>query len=208
MKKLLFAGLALLSFSIANAQRFNPFKVDISSGIAIPEGSGAKGGVAFAIEPKYAIISKLAVGFRLEAALTGRGWVSSDGMSASANVAASASYLVTSDYYYTNSLFRPFTGAGTGLFSMASASVEGDTQKGSISTSSSTKFGGMVRSGFEIKHFRFVVEHDFIGKSTQTVTDENGNNVGTVSAKNGYTTIKIGFFIGGGRRRQTVNAKF
>lgn len=208
MKKFLLAGLTLLSFSFANAQRFNPFKVDISSGFAIPEGSGAKGGVAFAIEPKYAIISKLAVGFRLEAALTGRGWVSSDGTAASASVAASASYIATTDYYYTNSFFRPFTGVGTGLFSMASASVSGDSQKGTIATGSSTKFGGMVRSGFEIKHFRFVVEHDFIGKSTQTVTDENGNTTGTAVAKNGYTTIKIGFFIGGGRRNQTVNAQF
>ncbi|HEY6901012.1 MAG TPA: hypothetical protein VI233_10230, partial [Puia sp.] len=143
-----------------------------------------------------------------EAALTGRGWVASDGTAASASVAASASYLATTDYYYTNSFFRPFTGVGTGFYSMASASVEGTTQKGSVATSSSTKFGGMARAGFELSHFRFVVEHNFIGKSTQTVTDENGNNIGTATARNGYTTIKIGFFIGGGRKRQTVNAKF
>ena len=31
-----------------------PFKIDVSFGYAIPGGSGAKGGVLFAVEPKYA----------------------------------------------------------------------------------------------------------------------------------------------------------
>jgi hypothetical protein len=209
MKKILIAGFILLCFTtMVNAQTFKPFRVDLMTGYAFPQGSGAKGGVALSLEPKYAIIDRLSVGLRMEAAITARGWVASDGSSASADVAASGSYLATGDYYYSNKFFRPFSGAGTGVYSLASASVSANSQNGSIQLGGSTKFGGMVRSGFEIGHFRFVVEYNIIGKSTQTVTDGNGNTLGTATAKNSYGAVKIGFFFGGGRQQKTVNAKF
>jgi len=209
MKKLLLAGLTVLCLSsIANAQNFKPFRVDIMSGWAIPQGDGAKGGVAFSLEPRYSIIDKLSVGLRLEAAITARGWVASDGSSARADVAASGSYLATSDYYYSNRFFRPFSGVGTGIYSLASASFDANSQNGSVGLAGSTKFGGMIRSGFELSHFRFAVEYNLIGKSKQTVTDGNGNTLGTAVAKNSYCAIKIGFFIGGGKKQKTVNGKF
>ncbi|MBS1602761.1 MAG: hypothetical protein JST42_08845, partial [Bacteroidetes bacterium] len=72
MKNLLMAGTALLlSMSAVHAQTgiFKPFKVDVSFGYAMPAGSGAKGGVLFAVEPKYAVLDQLAVGLRMEAAV-------------------------------------------------------------------------------------------------------------------------------------------
>src|ERR1700720_3780174 len=105
MKQLLILSAAILSISLANAQSssaqssggaaFSPFKVDIAIGAAIPQGTGAKGGVLFALEPKYAVMDQLSVGLRLEAALTARGFTASDGSSASAKVAAASSYLAT-----------------------------------------------------------------------------------------------------------------
>lgn len=178
------------------------------SGWAIPQGSGAKGGVALSLEPRYSIIDKVSVGLRMEAAITARGWVASDGSSASADVKASGSYLATGDYYYSNRFFRAFSGAGTGIYSLAGTTVGASNQNGSVALSGSTKFGGMIRSGFELSHFRFAVEYNFIGKSTQTVTDGNGNTVGTAAAKNSYCAIKIGFFIGGGRQAKTVKGNF
>jgi hypothetical protein len=209
MKKILLAGLTVLSIATSlHAQNYKPFRVDIMSGWAIPQGDGAKGGVAFSFEPRYSIIDKLSVGLRLEAAITARGWVASDGSSASADVSASGSYLATSDYYYSNRFFRPFSGVGTGVYSLASASFAANSQNGSVGLAGSTKFGGMIRSGFELSHFRFAVEYNLIGKSKQTVTDGNGNTLGTATAKNSYCAIKIGFFIGGGKKQKTVNGKF
>lgn len=213
MKKLLFAGLALFFFStVVNAQfvshNYKPFRVDVMAAWAVPQGPGAKAGVAFSLEPKYSIIDKVSVGLRMEAAITARGWTAPDGSSASADVAASGSYLATSDYYYSTKFFRAFSGVGTGIYTLASASVGASSQNGSLALGGGTKFGGMVRSGFDIAHFRFAVEYNLIGKTTQTVADGSGGTT-TVSSKNSYTAIKIGFFIGGGHQHNsTVNAKF
>ena len=51
---------------------FQKFKVDVSLGYAKPESSETDGGVLFAIEPKYAIIDQIAVGLRMEAAVTAK----------------------------------------------------------------------------------------------------------------------------------------
>lgn len=203
MKKLLVFSAAVLSMSMAHAQHsggeFNPFKVDIAFGYAIPQGTGAKGGVLFALEPKYAVMDQLSVGLRLEAALTERGFQASDGGSASAKVAASSSYLVTGEYYFTQNKFRPFVGAGVGIFSLASASFDDNSNDGAVGTGSATKFGGMVRAGFEAGHFRLGLEYNLVGNSSETATDDFGNTA-TVTSKNSYMGIKLGFFIGGGRK--------
>lgn len=204
MKKILIVGIALLSMTtLVKAQIFSPFKVDIAFGAAIPSGAGSKGGVLFALEPKYAVMDKISVGLRLEGAVTARGAVAPDGSSASGKVAASASYLATGDYYFNSHIFRPFAGAGAGVFSLASASFDGNTQGAATSgIAASTQFGGMVRAGFELKHFRMAVEYNLIPKSTQTVTytSQYGTASTNVDVKNSYLGIKVGFFIGGGRK--------
>lgn len=212
MKRILVAVLLLPALTVLHAQdikvdksapamsTYKPFKVDLSTAWAIPGGSGAKAGVAFAIEPKYAIIDKFAVGFRLEWAVTARGWVAPDGSSASANVAASGSYLATYDYYLPGLVFRPFVGGGTGLYNMASASVTETSQNGSVVAAASSKIGQMLRAGFEVGHFRMAFEYNLIGKTTASVTDGSTGTTSTISAKNSYAAIKLGFFIGGGKR--------
>lgn len=192
-------GFALACIAVSNAQTstgaYKPFKVDLALGYAIPQGSGAKGGVLFAVEPKYAVMDALSLGLRLEGAVTARGFYS-DGGSASAKVATSSSYLLTGDYYFdTHSSFRPFTGAGAGMFSLASASFDDNTD---VSIGASTKFGGLIRAGFEVGHFRMGLEYNLIPKSTETVQDGSTTPI-TVSSKNSYLGIKLGFFIGGGK---------
>ena len=73
-KFLLLSLAAMTSFSVMAQSKtdLKPFKVDVSVGYAIPGGTGAKSGVLFAIEPKYAVISNLAVGIRAEAAVIAR----------------------------------------------------------------------------------------------------------------------------------------
>ena len=203
MKKILVLSAAVLSISMVRAQsgggEFQPFKVDLAIGDAIPQGSGAKGGVLFSLEPKYAVMNQLSVGLRLEAALMERGFTSSDGSSASAKVAAASSYLLTGDYYLSNKAFRPFVGAGVGVYQLASASFDDNTNDGAVGTGSATKFGGMLRAGFELQHFRLGVEYNLVGKSSETSDDGYGDVV-TVSSKNSYLGIKLGFFIGGSRK--------
>ena len=212
MKRILLAVLLLPALTVLHAQdikvdksapalsKYKPFKVDLSMAYAIPAGSGAKSGVGFAIEPKYAIIDKFAVGLRLEWAITARGWVAPDGSSASANVSASGSYLATYDYYLPGLVFRPFVGGGTGLYNMASASVSESSQNSTVSGSASSKIGQMLRVGFEAGHVRMAFEYNLIGSSTALVTDGTTGTTSTISAKNSYAAIKFGFFIGGGKR--------
>ncbi len=201
MKKGLLALASLFSILISHAQNsgdFAPFKVDIALGAAVPQGSGSKGGVLFAIEPKYAVMPEVSVGLRIEGAVVARGFAYSDGSYGSGSVSASGSYLATGDYYFTNMAFRPFAGAGVGIYSIASASVD-ENGNTAATYGATTKAGGMVRAGFELGHFRFGLEYNVVGKTTMNGEDQYGNPT-TISSKNSYLGVKFGFFIGGGRQ--------
>lgn len=204
MKKILFVLTAgtLLSLS-ALAQKesagFKPFKVDLSFGYAIPSGAGAKGGVLIAFEPKYAVMPNIAVGLRLEGTVVARfAGYDADGQPINASVKFSSSYIATGDYYLTNHYnFRPFVGAGAGMFALAG--VESNSNQGTVTAG--TKFGGMIRGGLEISHFRIGVEYNLIPKTTYTGYNSNGDLVSGLSSKNSYIGIKIGAVFGGGPRR-------
>ena len=187
MKKLFSFVLALLVFQLVNAQDsetgdriFKKFKVDVSLGYAMPQestGSGTKAGVLFVVEPKYAVRDDISVGLRMEGAVMAN--LDAEGESGSAK--ANYSYLATGDYYFSNNKFRPFAGAGTGIYTFASVDFEGDnTSLDNIPVAS--KFGFMARGGFEYGHLRLGVEYNFVGQ------------------KMGYLGLKIGAVIGGGRR--------
>ena len=185
MRKLTLVLALFSSCCIAGAQStaFKPFKVDLAFGYAIPGGSGSKGGIIAAVEPKYSINDNITLGLRFEAAATARASVDDNGQKVVGDVKASGSYLVTGDYFFNTNKFRPFAGLGTGLFSLASANF--DTDNGTGEVNAGTKFGFAPRVGFELGHFRTAIEYNIIGK--------------TGSINNNYLGIKLGFFIGGGR---------
>jgi outer membrane protein X len=195
----IFSFITIFSFSAAAQDDLRPFKVDVSLGYASPGGKGAKGGVLFAIEPKYAVIPNVSVGLRMEAAVVARfGGYDADGNVNDVSVKASGSYLVTGDYYFRdNYSFRPFAGAGAGIFSIATAEVT--SQTGAVS--GGTKFGGMLRAGVEAGHFRMGIEYNLVPKTTFDGYDENGNPTTGLTSSNGYLGIKIGVCIGGGRKK-------
>jgi hypothetical protein len=200
MKKLyvLLTFVTVLSISsIAQENDLKPFKVDVSLGYAIPGGSGAKGGILFAVEPKYAVMSQLSVGLRMEGAIVARfSGYDEDGNPNNASVKAAGSYLATGDYYFTdNYSFRPFAGLGAGIFSLASAEVNSTT--GGVSAGS--KFGGMIRAGMEMSHFRIGFEYNIVPQTEFTGFDSNGDPA-TLKSNNSYIGIKLGFCIGGGPR--------
>lgn len=186
MKKVIFSILFLTVVAIGYSQSttFKPFKVDFAIGYAMPGGSGAKAGVLFAVEPKYALNDNISLGLRMEGAVVARATKDVNGDYVSGDVKAAASYLATGDYYFNTNQFRPFIGAGLGIFSTAAASV--DNNGNVVEGASASKFGGAPRVGFEFGHFRMAVEYNVVGKT---------NNI-----NNNYLGIKIGFFAGGGRK--------
>ena len=203
MKKtclVLILGTILTLSTTAQKSDLKPFKFDISLGYAIPGGTGSKGGVLFAIEPKYGVMNnKISAGLRMEGALVARfGGYDADGMPQDVSIKLSSSYLATGDYYFLdNYSFRPFAGLGAGVFMLAGA--EANQSTGGVSAG--TKFGGMVRAGVEISHLRIGFEYNLIPKTTYTGYDENGNLTTGLTSNNGYIGIKLGACIGGGPRK-------
>jgi hypothetical protein len=194
---LLLSGI-LMAHAQSNDRIFNPLKVDVSLGGAIPQGVGAKGGGLFALEPKYALADQFWIGLRVETAVMVRTFTYSDGSSSTTNVSASGSYVFTGDFYFTTSDFRPFIGVGTGLFRLASVSVD-DNYGDNSSIASTYKFGGMVRAGFEAGHFRLGVEYNLIGNTVLQSYDYNSGNTVNSPFKNSYLGIKAGVVFGGRR---------
>lgn len=158
---------------------FKKFKVDVSLGYAAPQvsGPGTKAGVLFAIEPKYAVKNNLSVGLRMEAAVM----ANLDKNGSSGNAKANYSYIATGDYYFSDKRFRPFLGAGAGIYTFASVNLDSSIS-GVNAIPVSSKFGFMARGGFEYGHLRLGVEYNFVGD------------------KMGYLGLKIGVVIGGGRK--------
>lgn len=172
-----------ITTSLAYAQNYKPFKVDIGLGYAIPksEGSNIKGGVVFSLEPHYRLSDALAVGLRLEGAALAYSSLDSDG--GEAEISVLTSYSLTGDYYFRDKGFRPFAGAGLGIYRSSSLKLNEDTAiNGETTIPASSDFGFFPRVGFEAGHFRFSTEYNFI---------KDG----------GYLSFKIGLFIGGGKRK-------
>ena len=201
MKKLLLCvAIAAITFLTTNAQDgeriFKKFKGDVSLGYAAPLGNGANGGVLFALEPKFALMDKLAVGLRMEGAVMAQ-FTRKDynGNGTADDPKVLSSYIATADYYFTsNYSFRPFAGAGAGIFEIVTDVFNSDQV-------SDIRFGGIVRVGAELKHFRFAVEYNIVPHTDATfITYDNFGmpQVGQTSLNNSYIGIKAGFCFGGG----------
>ena len=184
-------------FNCSTAQtNLRPFKADLSVGYAIPAGAGTKGGVLFALEPKYAVIPSLSLGLRFEGAVIARfTGFDPEGNPNNVNVEAQGSYVATGDYYFTNNYaVRPFAGGGMGLYRIAGVEVTSSTE----GASTSSKFGEMIRAGVELSHFRMGIEYNIVPSTTFSGYDMNGNPA-TLTSKNSYIGMKLGVCFGGGR---------
>jgi len=199
MRRIVFCVLMSVFISVAAQGQyeyiFKPFKVDASLGFAGVMGKGSKSGILFAVEPKYAVLPQISVGLRMEAAVVARfSGYNSSGDELDINVKASASYLLTGDYYLNNNYsFRPFAGAGAGVYKLASGNVSNST----AGVDASTEFGGMIRAGFESSHFRFGLEYNIVPETTFDGYDSNGN-AARLTSKSSYIGVKVGVCIGGG----------
>lgn len=175
------AAIGTLTATAQDGERnFKRFKGDLSLGYAAPLGASSNGGI-FALEPKFGVMDKLYLGLRMEGAV----------IDFNGDLRSLSSYIATADYYFTkNYSFRPFVGAGAGIFEIVNDVFNSDHV-------SKFKFGGIIRAGAEVKHFRFGIEYNFIPDTDITAYDNVGN-VTKGKSKTGYIGIKAGFCFGGG----------
>ncbi len=194
MKKLLVAVIAVFALSTAQAQEEGKVRVGLDMGYAAVSNGG---GFLLNLEPKYNLADNMNVGLRLGVALVVKG-IETDGGGElqSASVSGMSSYMGTFDYYFVlGGAFNPFVGAGAGFVSLASVSVDSETEFTGQNIGSEGKVGFMLRGGFEASKFRMTLEYDLIGKTT--LEDLNGDEYGSI--KNNYFGVTVGFYVGGGK---------
>jgi outer membrane protein X len=190
MKRFLF-GIIMLISSTASAQEFKPFKANLSLGYP------TSGGLLLSFEPKYGISDQIDVGFRYELGLMSRP-LTLDGQDVQSELKASSSYLITGNYLLSQGTFRPFLGAGVGLFTLVSISFSEGSGSTDAGISGGSKFGGMLRAGFKANHFAFGLEYIAVPKTRGVLVGTSGANL-NYERPNSYVGIKVGIDIGGGR---------
>ncbi len=151
MKRILspMAALALLALApAASAQspNYQPVRVDLTVFGAYGSADVNAYGFGGALEPKYNVMDRLAVGFRFEGAAfvvqkVTVGPAGTGEVTVSQNVRTVSAYLLKGDWYVTTAPVRPFVGLGFGLYRMSAASQE-------ISGSGSIVQQAKVFSGF------------------------------------------------------------
>ncbi len=192
MKKVVLTALTIMGIGLVSyaqdaasktpAKNYKAFKVDVGLGYAFPSGGGGtKAGVTFTVEPHYRLNDALALGLRFEGAALGYSSTSATGNS-EVKVSVLNSYCATGEYYLKPSGFRPFVGAGAGIYTAASIAASTSTGGAAVVSPSLSKFGFFPRVGFETGHFRMSSEYNLVGSDVS------------------YLAIKIGFFFGGGRK--------
>lgn len=182
-------------FTCATAQEKGKFRVGLDLGYTIPSGGG--GGILLSLEPKYNIKDNMNVGLRIGSAAMARNFTG-NGAEAKATLSASGSYLATYDYYFKgSSSFVPYVGAGAGIYTLANAefSASATTPASTDKLDATSKFGGLLRTGFEWGKFRMGLEYNIVPKSNL----QNLAGVTTRTAQNSYLGIHLGFYVGGGK---------
>ncbi|MBD2757398.1 hypothetical protein [Spirosoma validum] len=127
--------------------------------------------------------------------------VAFDNANSTSELKAVGSALLTGNYFLTNARFRPFLGAGIGVFSLAqtelSISKGGQEQSKSV-LAGGNKLGGLIRAGFKTGHFQLSLDYNLIPNTVGVAVFNNGQVYGFVS-KSSYFDINFGLAIGGGR---------
>lgn len=177
-----------------NAQDFKKFKVGIGLGYAVPSKGSA--GVLLYLEPMYRIQDNIAVGLRIEtAALAGE---TPAGVTTSLSVSAVGSYTLSGQYYFGAGTFRPFVGAGIGVFTVAAATADIAGSSVQLSASSSS-IGFYPRVGFDLGHFNVSLDYNIVPEQSSDITIAG---IGLVKSTQNfsYIGIRVGASIGGGKK--------
>ncbi|HTH55476.1 MAG TPA: hypothetical protein VL728_05480 [Cyclobacteriaceae bacterium] len=174
--------LALSQFT--HAQDYKKFKAGVGVGYAAASGFGSAGGMLITIEPAYRVHDDFSVGLRLEGAGIIRGTsvdVTSFGSNFAPDRTVISSYTINGQYYFGTPEFRPFLGAGFGIY-----------EYGLYELGVQTVFGFYPRIGFDIGHLNFTFDYNFVpAVSFFGAPAELQNN---------YFGMRVGTFFGGGKK--------
>jgi hypothetical protein len=178
--------------------RYQIFRFDLHA--IFPISHGTKGwGHGIALEPKFNVLDKLAVGLRTEAAVMGGGSVGPN--SASVSLTAYTSLLAKVDYYFTHAPIRPFVALGLGLIYLASVSTATNLAGTSVSEGAGTCFGLSPQAGIELGAFRLAVTyHAIIGAMAEATVRLSTGETQIDKASRNMILIELGGRIGGKRR--------
>src|ERR1700740_3080906 len=147
MKKLVLLA-TIVGFTLlvkAQSTNFNTFKFDIGVGYATPSQGNTVAGATFTLQPHYRASDDFAIGLRIEAAAILYNTVAGD-----KHGSAIASGCLTGEYYLSAGTFRPFIGAGLGLFDQSGVTVDNGNGSGSSAALSprAMNFGAFPEIGF------------------------------------------------------------
>jgi hypothetical protein len=183
----------LLVFFVTNAfaQEFRKIRVEIGFGSAFnyPGYNYPRTTALLAyFDPSYRLNNKIRIGFKMEVALGG---------------IVIGSYGPNFQYYFFNKAFRPFVGLGIGFYHPGLPS-NGSTGTGPYSTDEETSFGFYPRVGFDWRHITLTVDYNIAATSKAKI---HYNGMDPMNATNGhlennYLGLKLGVFIGGGRKKK------
>jgi len=184
MKKsiILIALITLVQTSFAQQNKKFRLGFDVL-GFSSPISGG--GGISVALEPKFNLSNQLNIGLKL-----GVSAMAKEVDKKSANIQSTVLVGLTSDYYFHKSgSFAPFIGVGLGQYNLGTVSVDLIKETIGNPIQLGDKLGGLVRVGFEAGKFRLSGELNLLPETTY----------GTSSIKNSYSTLSLGFYVGGGK---------
>ena len=184
MKRLLMlvTGYLFLMTMNVNAQaEYKQFRVDLGLGLCTGKSEYGTFGRMLYLEPKYAVIPQLSTGLKYETNMVTRNLRAKNYMF----VQYINSCQATADYYPKQSTFRPFVGAGLGIY-LIGVDDEMTTRK-IFGGNSQNNFGVMFRTGFDISHIRLMLAYNLAGK------DKSTNNAN-------FLSVSIGAYFGGGKK--------
>jgi hypothetical protein len=187
MKKLLVLILLAMPL-LANGQNYR--KVFFAMDLGVPLGKNSGIG-SISLEPSYRINDKMCAGFRIEH----NGLVSMTGGSNPFVASLGVSY-----QYYLPSKSRIFVGGGLAVFNPTNNFLVGNTD----TMNERNRLGFFPRVGVDFGHLRLMAEYNFVGSMTDYVLAYRGVGAPTgqfESINKNYLNLKIGFFIGGGRKK-------
>lgn len=153
-KTLVFLVIVLFVSTIGYAQEYKPFQLYVGVGFASPGAGGV--GVLIDLEPSYRINDKIAIGFRLESAAMAKEVT----VDIDSEISAVGSYTLNGRYYFGDSNFRPYIGAGFGIYALGTVKVDDPDNAGSADFG--TKFGFYPRIGFDFGHFNINIDYNLV----------------------------------------------
>lgn len=204
MKKLILSLFIIAIAFTSNAQEKGKIRVGFDAGLALPNaGAGFNGD----LDIRYNIMDNVNVGVKFNGMAAIKDLdINESASTVSMTTSIISSTLVTSDYYFNNgeNMFAPYLGGGLGFNKIINIGLSASgtdipaTPSNASTFAPENKFGGLIRGGFELGHFRMGLEYYIIPSSS--VVDIN--NVIFKTTNNSYLNLTLGFYFGGGKWRK------